>query len=77
MEIDTKINLVVMPPLMSQEQFSVFVGKPMTTIVGWVNTKVIPTVKVGGSRLIDFNRLQKDLLDGKEHFAAGDYDAQP
>lgn len=74
MDLDTKINLVVIPPLMSQEQFSVFIGKPQSTITGWVATRAVPTVKVGGSRLINFDRLCSDLRGGKAQFVRGDYD---
>jgi hypothetical protein len=74
MDLDTKINLVVIPPLMSQEQFSAFIGKPQTTVTGWVATRAVPTVKVGGSRLINFEKLRADLRDGKSHFQRGDYD---
>lgn len=74
MEIDTKINLVVIPPLMSQEQFCAFVGKSETTVRGWVATRAVPTVKVGGSRLINFEKLREDLREGKAEFVRGDYD---
>lgn len=74
MELDTKINLVSVPPLMSQEQFSVFIGKAKSTIRGWVATRAIPTVKIGGSRLINFERLCVDLRNGKTEFSRGDYD---
>lgn len=74
MELDTKINLVVIPPLMSQEQFCAFVGKSETTVRGWVATRAIPTVKVGGSRLINFEKLRNDLREGKAEFVRGDYD---
>jgi len=74
MDLDTSINLVVIPPLMSQEQFATFVGKPISTVTGWVATRAVPTVKVGGSRLINFERLRSDLREGKSHFQRGDYD---
>ena len=74
MELDTKINLVAIPPLMSQEQFAVFVGKGKTTVRGWVATRAIPTVKIGGSRLINFEKLRADLRNGKTEFSRGDYD---
>lgn len=74
MDLDTKINLMVIPPIMSQEQFSAFTGKPISTVKGWVATRAVPTVKVGGSRLINFERLRADLRDGKGEFTRGDYD---
>jgi len=74
MDLNSSISLVAIPPLMSQEQFSVFIGKPQSTVTGWVATRAVPTVKVGGSRLINFERLCADLRDGKAHFQRGDYD---
>mgnify|MGYP004000524449 CR=1 FL=1 len=73
MELDAKINLVAIPPLMSQEQFAFFIGKTRTTVRGWVATRTIPTVKVGGSRLINFEKLRTDLNNGKTEFSRGDY----
>ena len=74
MDLNSSISLVAIPPLMSQEQFSIFIGKPQTTVTGWVATRAIPTVKVGGSRLINFEKLRSDLREGKAHFQRGDYD---
>ena len=48
MELDKKINLVAIPPLLSQARFAEMVGKEPKTIRSWVTTKAIPTVKVGG-----------------------------
>ena len=53
MELDRKINLVAIPPLLSQARFAEFVGKEPKTIRSWVITKAIPTVKVGGSRMVN------------------------
>lgn len=74
MDPETKLSLVAIPPVMSQEQFALFVGKTKTTVRGWVATRAIPTVKIGGSRLINFEKLRADLRDGKKEFSRGDYD---
>lgn len=71
---DSLINLMALPPVMSKEQFSVFVGKPLSTVTGWVATGVVPTIKMGGSRLINFELLSADLKSGKSTFTKGDYD---
>jgi hypothetical protein len=74
MELDKKINLVAIPPLLSQARFAEMVGKEPKTIRSWVITKAIPTVKVGGSRMVNIEMLKNDLEGGKKAFLAGDYD---
>jgi hypothetical protein len=74
MELDKKINLVAIPPLLSQARFAEMVGKEPKTIRSWVTTKAIPTVKVGGSRMVNIEMLKNDLEGGKKAFLAGDYD---
>ena len=73
MELDKKINLVAIPPLLSQVRFAELIGKEPKTIRSWVITKAIPTVKVGGSRMVNVERLRNDLEGGKNSFIAGDY----
>ena len=68
MELDKKINLVAIPPLLSQVRFAELVGKEPKTIRSWVITKAIPTVKVGGSRMINIEQLRNDLGVGKKTF---------
>ena len=75
MELDTKINLISMPPLLSQARFAELVGKESKTIRSWVTTRAIPTVKVGGSRMVNIEKLRQDLAGGKKTFLAGDYDS--
>lgn len=74
MELDKKINLVAIPPLLSQARFAEMVGKEPKIIRSWVTTKAIPTVKVGGSRMVNIEMLKNDLEGGKKAFLAGDYD---
>ena len=74
MELDKKINLVAIPPLLSQARFAEMVGKEPKTIRSWVITKAIPTVKVGGSRMVNIEMLKNDLEGGKKAFLSGDYD---
>ncbi|MBL4566746.1 MAG: DNA-binding protein [Porticoccus sp.] len=73
MELDKKINLVAIPPLLSQARFAELIGKEPKTIRSWVITKAIPTVKVGGSRMVNVEQLRNDLGGGKKSFIAGDY----
>ena len=74
MELDRKINLVVIPPLLSQARFAELIGKEPKTIRSWVITKAIPTVKVGGSRMVNIEQLRNDLEGGKKAFLAGNYE---
>jgi hypothetical protein len=73
MELDRKINLVAIPPLLSQVRFAELIGKEPKTIRSWVITKAIPTVKMGGSRMVNIEQLRSDLERGKKSFIAGDY----
>ena len=73
MELAEKVNLVEIPPLLSQERFAELVGKEPKTIRSWVTTRAIPTVKMGGSRLVNIEKLRQDLQGGKQKFVAGDY----
>ncbi|WP_297188570.1 DNA-binding protein [uncultured Porticoccus sp.] len=74
MEVDTKINMIAIPPVMSQAQFAAFVGKDEKTIRSWVITRAVPTIKMGGSRLINLEKFRTDLAAGKDEFVKGDYD---
>ncbi|MCU9951552.1 DNA-binding protein [Pseudomonas sp. PDM13] len=40
---------------------------------GWVETRTIPTVKIGRRRVINLHRIRRDLDQGKTVFSAGDY----
>ncbi|MCY1446336.1 hypothetical protein D9M71_628960 [compost metagenome] len=41
---------------------------------GWVETKTVPTVKIGRRRVINLQRIRRDLDRGKSIFCQGDYD---
>lgn len=43
------------------------------TVRGWVETKTIPTAKIGRRRVINLHRIRKDLERGKTVFCQGDY----
>lgn len=73
MELEQTIKLVTIPPLLSQARFAELIGKESKTVRSWVVTRAIPTVKVGGSRMINVERLREDIRGGKVVFAAGDY----
>ena len=41
---------------------------------GWVETKTIPTAKIGRRRVVNLHRIRRDLDRGKSIFCQGDYD---
>ena len=40
---------------------------------GWVETKTIPTAKIGRRRVVNLHRIRRDLDRGKSIFCQGDY----
>lgn len=73
LQIKPGVNFSILPPLISREMFAAFTGTSMDTVRGWAQTHTIPTVKVGRQRLINIEKLLKDLRDGKTTFRQGDY----
>lgn len=58
---------VVLAEMMGVDQISEDVVR------GWVETKTVPTVKIGRRRVINLHRLRRDLDRGKTIFCPGDY----
>ncbi|MBT8767569.1 helix-turn-helix domain-containing protein [Metapseudomonas boanensis] len=58
----------------SPEAFAEMCGVSDDTVMGWMRTGTVPTVKVRDARLINIERLCEDLEQGKDLFAEGDYD---
>ncbi|AJQ93623.1 MULTISPECIES: helix-turn-helix domain-containing protein [Gynuella] len=73
METKQSIRLSALPPVMSQEQLSLFIGVTPATVRGWVEQRTIPTVKIGRQRYINTIKLAEDLSSGKTIFTKGDY----
>ncbi len=67
------INLTTLPPILSREQFAVFIGTTADTVRGWMQSNTIPSVKVGRQRLVNVALLVRDLHNGKTIFNQGDY----
>ncbi|MCY1272882.1 hypothetical protein D9M70_214760 [compost metagenome] len=64
-------------PFCSQLVFSQMLGMEEITedvVRGWVETKTVPTVKIGRRRVINLQRIRRDLDRGKSIFCQGDYD---
>ncbi|KES20445.1 MULTISPECIES: hypothetical protein [unclassified Pseudomonas] len=64
-------------PFCSQVVFAQMLGMEEITedvVRGWVETKTVPTVKIGRRRVINLQRIRRDLERGKSIFCQGDYD---
>ncbi|UTF61284.1 helix-turn-helix domain-containing protein [Gilvimarinus sp. DA14] len=67
------INLSVLPPVSSQEQFAQWLGTTPDTVRGWVENSTIPHVKIGRQRFINITRLVDQIREGKTIFSRGDF----
>jgi len=67
------INLSVISPVVSQEQFATFIGTTPDTVRGWVENDTLPHVKMGRQRFINIVAFVDDLKNGKTIFSRGDY----
>jgi excisionase family DNA binding protein len=67
------INLSVLPPLLSRDQFASFAGITPDTVRGWIQSATIPSVKIGRHRLVNVALIVKELQNGKTAFSQGDY----
>ncbi|HBO1849696.1 TPA: DNA-binding protein [Pseudomonas aeruginosa] len=64
-------------PFCSQAVFAQMLGLEDITedvVRGWVETKTIPTAKIGRRRVVNLHRIRRDLDRGKSIFCQGDYD---
>lgn len=67
------VNLSVISPVLSQEQFANFTGVTPDTVRGWVENHTLPTIKLGRQRFINVVSFFDDLKSGKTIFSRGDY----
>lgn len=66
-------KIMVIPPVLSQEQFANLAGISPDTVRGWIQAKTIPSVKIGRQRLVNADLLSSDIRDGKDIFSQEDY----
>ena len=69
-------QIVHLPPVISQQQFSQYIGVSVDTVRGWVEQRTLPTVKIGRQRYINIVGLTDALIAGKSRFCKGDYKQQ-
>lgn len=77
--MDTKdlkmpINNAVIPPISGQVQFASWIGVSEDTVRGWVESKTLPTVKIGKNRYIDVLGYINARDTGKTIFQRGDFE---
>ncbi|UTH32747.1 DNA-binding protein [Ectopseudomonas hydrolytica] len=59
--------------LCSKEVFAMMMGVSDDTVVSWMQTGTVPSVKMGRPRVVNLAKLRADLAKGKTVFAQGDY----
>lgn len=57
----------------SKEIFAAMVGVSIDTVISWIQTNTIPSIKMGRPRLVNLAQIRTDLGKGKTIFAQGDY----
>lgn len=72
-DVEVESGLSVLPPIVSQERFSILIGVTKATVRGFVETDALPHVKIGRQRFINIVKLVDDLKAGKTIFVRGDY----
>lgn len=68
----TPINLSIVSPISSQEQFAGLIGVTVDTVRGWVEKGVVPTVKIGKRRFINNIKFSNQLNSEKTIFSSCD-----
>lgn len=72
--MNDRIQIVALPPVLAQEQFSNLLGVTKDVVRGWVQSQTIPVVKIGRQNFINLQQIQTDLSAGKDVFTRGDYE---
>lgn len=57
----------------SKETFAAMLGVSVDTVIAWIQSKTVPSVKMGRPRLVNLAQIRADLANGKTIFAQGDY----
>lgn len=59
--------------LCSVKTFAEMSGVSIEEAINWVDTGIVPSMKLADFRMINLARLREDLLKGKTEFNDGDY----
>ena len=57
----------------SHKIFAAMVGVSADTVISWMQTGTVPSVKMGRPRLVNLAQVRADLSRGKTIFVQGDY----
>lgn len=57
----------------SKEIFAAMIGVSIDTVIAWIQTNTIPSIKMGRPRLVNLAQIRTDLAKGKTIFTQGDY----
>lgn len=57
----------------SKETFAAMNGVSVDTVIAWMQSGTVPSIKMGRPRLVNLAQLRADLAKGKTIFAQGDY----
>ncbi|PIA75063.1 DNA-binding protein [Ectopseudomonas toyotomiensis] len=57
----------------SKETFAAMNGVSTDTVIAWMQSGTIPSVKMGRPRFVHLAQIRTDLAKGKTIFAQGDY----
>ncbi|AMR68291.1 hypothetical protein [Aquipseudomonas alcaligenes] len=57
----------------SKEIFAAMIGVSTDTVISWIQTNTVPSIKMGRPRLVNLAQIRTDLAKGKTIFAQGDY----
>ena len=60
--------------LCSVKTFAEMSGVSIEEAINWIDTGIIPSMKLADFRMVNLARLRADLDKGKTVFKAGDYD---
>ncbi len=56
-----------------KETYAAMNGVSVDTVIAWMQSGTIPSVKMGRPRLVNLAQIRADLARGKTIFAQGDY----
>ncbi|KAF1053278.1 MAG: hypothetical protein GAK43_01502 [Stenotrophomonas maltophilia] len=71
-----KVSDFRLVPFCTQSVFAQMMGAQEITedvVRGWVESRTLPSVKIGRRRLVNLHRIRHDLDEGKMVFGQGDY----
>jgi hypothetical protein len=57
----------------SKETFAAMNGVSVDTVIAWMQSGTVPSIKMGRPRLVNLAQLRADLAQGKTVFVPGDY----